>query len=740
MLQQQDNTLRSADDRPLKVFSRNDLVVSDSSFQSEPCKIIKDPISLKYFRLLLPEYEVLTMLNGDHSISQIRDRLQEMFPEKEIRTSDINSLISSFHRSSLTYSLAEGQATPILKRAQKESNQKKLQLLSSVLSLKFPGVDPERFLAWGYPKIKWMFHPWVVFFCFCLMAAAGLLVLRNFGEFYRRLPEFQQFFSMNNLLMMGGMLIITKVIHELGHGFFCKHFGGECHEIGFMLLVLMPAMYCNTSDSWVLPNKWKRAAIGAAGMYVEVVMASICTFIWWYTKPGFINYVCLNVMFLSSVSTIVFNANPLLRYDGYYILSDILEIPNLAQKSKMSMLSKLRHWCLGMDPVNSRFLPQRNQIMFALYSVASFVYRWFVLIVILFFLTKVFKPYGLEVLGHTMILISLVGMVGIPAYKLTKFFIYPGRFRQVKKPNFITSAIIFGLLAAFVLFVPLPYKVPADLIVKPRNGFEVYVQETGTLKQIKIQPGDTVIRENQLLAVLENKPLDLEIEQLQGQLEELEVTRDGYKRSNSVDAAEQLASINASIVDYQNQLAMLEKNRKNLEIRAPITGQIIPPDAKPSSATSASLGGWAGTPFDVENKNAVLQRGELFCIIGDKDRMQASLVIDQTDHSMVGLGDRVSIMLDEYPGKVFKSTITAMSDSDVSVVDPRLTQVAGGAIMTKPTAEGELAYVSYQAHAPLVLTSRPLLSGFRGKAKIHVGYISLFERGMRMFKKVVNFR
>ena len=126
---------------------------------------------------------------------------------------------------------------------------------------------------------------------------------------------------------------MTKVLHEFGHGLSCKHFGGECHEMGVMILVLTPCLYCNVSDSWMLPNKWHRAAIGAAGMYVEVVLASICTFIWWFTEPGLFNYLCLNVMFICSVSTVMFNANPLLRYDGYYILADILEIPNLRQKA-----------------------------------------------------------------------------------------------------------------------------------------------------------------------------------------------------------------------------------------------------------------------------------------------------------------------------------------------------------------------------------------------------------------------
>ena len=156
-------------------------------------------------------------------------------------------------------------------------------------------------------------------------------------------------------------------------------------------------------------------------MYIELFMAAICTFVWWFTNPGWIHYLALNVMFLSSVSTIVFNANPLLRYDGYYMLSDFLEIPNLSQKSKQSMISKLRVWFLGMKPIESRLLPARNQIAFAIYSVSSVAYRWFVMLMIFWFLSEIFEPYGLAAVGHLLIAISLIGMIGMPMFKTVSY-------------------------------------------------------------------------------------------------------------------------------------------------------------------------------------------------------------------------------------------------------------------------------------------------------------------------------
>ena len=367
-----DQQSMSSEQRPIKLRARVDLFIQESVYQGEPSWIVKDPVAMKYFRLQAPERIVLDMVDGTNSYEQIKDRLEAEFPEQKTRIEDVHMLVNSFHTNGLLISNATGQSAPLIVRRNKELKQKATQLLMSVMSLRFPGVDPERFLNWLYPKISWFFTKTCFAFCMAVCLAAGVLLLSNLDEFYRRLPEFGQFFNLKNIFFMATIMIVTKSIHELGHGLMCKHFGGECHEIGFMLLVLTPAMYCNTSDSWILPNKWHRIAIGAAGMYVEIVLAAICTFIWWYTQPGAIHYMSLNIIFLCSVSTLIFNANPLLRYDGYYMLADFLEIPNMGQKSKTALTSTLRVWTLGMKPTNPRLC--HNEIKLRLRSIALLLF------------------------------------------------------------------------------------------------------------------------------------------------------------------------------------------------------------------------------------------------------------------------------------------------------------------------------------------------------------------------------
>ena len=371
--------------------------------------------------------------------------------------------------------------------------------------------------------------------CILLGLSALILVTVQFHVFTSRLPAFHEFFSFDNALLLSVTLGVTKVLHEFGHGLTCKHFGGECHEMGVMVLVLTPCLYCNVSDSWLLPNKWHRAAIGAGGMYVELVLASIATWIWWYSEPGLLNHLCLNVMFVCSVSTLIFNANPLLRYDGYYILSDITEIPNLRQKSTSVLSRKMGEWFLGLEQPDDPFLPERNQIFFALYSVAAAIYQWVVVYSILFFLYHVFKPYRLEKIGQLIALASLWGLIVMPLYQLGKFFYVPGRLEKVKKARMFASlAAVIAILAA-VFFIPLPHTVMAIMEIQPHGADPVYVDATegGCLAELDVKAGQAVVK-GQRLAVLENKDLDMEIAKLVAKEKEYEVKLDDLRSARPI--------------------------------------------------------------------------------------------------------------------------------------------------------------------------------------------------------------
>jgi putative peptide zinc metalloprotease protein len=277
-----------------------------------------------------------------------------------------------------------------------------------------------------YPYFRWLFTPYFVAASVGMMLAAITLVISQWSTFSARLPDFQSFFNWHTIFYFWISLAIIKVIHEFGHGLTAKHFGGEVHEMGMLFLVLTPALYCDVTDSWLLPNKWKRIWISAAGIYVECFLASIATFVWWNTEEGLVNSLSLATMFICSVNTILFNANPLLRYDGYYVMADWLEIPNLRIKSTQFFAYLVQEKVLGLEiPVQS-YMPRSRRILFVTYSVCSYIYRWFVTFAILWFLSQVLKPYKLESVSYLLATGALVPLLGMPVYQIASFFARPG--------------------------------------------------------------------------------------------------------------------------------------------------------------------------------------------------------------------------------------------------------------------------------------------------------------------------
>lgn len=742
-----DHSSTSSDRRALTMRKRNDLEVQETLYQGQQSWIIKDPVALKYFRLQAPEFAAFEMIDGSNSYATIKLNLENRFPEMELRIEDVYALVTSLHKNGLLLSNAAGQDQPLTDRRNKELKQKGVSLLMSVMSLKFPGVDPEQFLCWLYPKVSSLFSrtATMIFALFC--ASALLLVLSNLEDFYRRLPEFSQFFNVNNILFMGSILIVTKSIHELGHGLMCKHFGGECHEIGFMLLVMTPAMYCNTSDSWTLPNKWHRIAIGAAGMYVEVVLAAGATFLWWYTQPGFAHYLALNVMFLCSFSTLVFNANPLLRYDGYYMLSDYLEIPNLSQKSNMALVDGLKVHCLGMKPNRARLMPQKNLLSFALYSVASFFYRWFVMLAIFWFLIKLFEPYGLEIIGHLLIAMSLIGMVVIPMYKVAKFFAWPGRFREVKTFRFLLTCAVVGILGWALFSIPVTHHVTASFVTRPADAQMVYATAPGTLTEIAFRPGEKVVA-GQQIARLENIDLEIATERLRGQAEQLTADIAAYRAMTGTTPgnARMISEAMMKLSEIQRKLKLQQKMEAQLISTAQRDGVIIPPPnlpAQPYDSITRKLKTWAGTPLDAPNQNLFLEPGTLICMVGDPANMKATLAVEQSDRVLVSVGQPVRLMLDELPGQEFSGRVEFIGQDPMTAVARELSQSNGGGIATRLTAGGtEVPMLTWYEVAVKIENhhAAPLLNGFRGTALIKTSDMPLGARLLRYLTNVIRFR
>jgi len=730
--------LSAAASRAVPLRMRPDLAACQQRFQGRVSWIIKEPLGLRYFRFKEEEYFLLRQLDGRTSLSDLKDRFERRFQPQKISAEELQNFLASLHRRGLVLSDRPGQGTQLSARRRERRRRERLGAALNILSIRFRGIDPERILGALYPFVRWMFSPLVVFLCLVWSLAALVLVAVQFDAFLARLPAFHDFFSPANIVWLLLVMAATKVIHEFGHGLACRHFGGECHEMGFMLLVLTPCLYCNVSDSWMLPNKWHRAAIGAAGMYVELLMAATATFLWWFSEPGLLNHLCLAVMFVCSVSTLVFNANPLMRYDGYYILADVLEIPNLRQKAGQVLSGTLGRVCLGLRPADDPFMPQRRRLLFALYAVAAAVYRWVVLLGVLWFLDQAFAPYRLQVIGQMIALAAIVGLIALPAAKVVQFFWVPGRIEKVNKFRALGTLAAIILAGIGVMTAPLPYYVFCPVEIRLHEGTPVYVEVGGTLEAVHVRPGDEVPfdpRRPTPLATLVNKDVDATVLALEGRLAQAKAHLASLElqRNSNEKLGTQLAPARDAVAAAAAELAEARKDQARLVIRAPAEGTIIPPpEIAPEADASGRLPAWSGTPLAPQNLGCFLKPGDLLCFIGEPAHMEAQLVIDQGDIEFVKEDAAVEIKLDELPFETLNGTIDEVSRSDLKTSPRNLSNKSGGELATTTDAAGVERPLSTSFQARVRLHNAGLLRvGVRGTAKIHAGRQTLAARFYR---------
>ena len=732
----------SSSQRPLALRMRPDLVVQRQTWQGREYWLVKDPLSLKYFRFEAEEFALLEMLDGRASSDQIRERFAERFAPQRISAAEFAQLVANLHRSHLVIANAAGQGGELLARDRQQRRSAIGRTLASPLAIRLRGIDPDRYLSWLNCRCSWLFSLPAAVCSAALVVAALALVAAEFAVFRSRLPEFQAFFAAHNWVLLAVTLAITKVLHELGHGLACKRLGGECHEMGVMLLVGMPCLYCNVSDAWMIASKWRRAAIGAAGMYVELNLAAIATFLWWLSEPGLFNHLCLNVMFISSLSTLVFNGNPLMRFDGYYILSDLLEIPNLRQKGSAVLQRTLGQWLLGLPARRDPFLPVRRRWAFGLFAVASTIYGWLVSLAIFWFLLRVLEPYGLAIVGQLLGLVMIASLVVAPLVRLVRFLFEPARAEQMNKSRAAFELGVFAAALAALLAVPLPYYVTCVLELRPRGATSVYVDVPGQIRAIHVQSGP--VQRGQAIVELGDVNARLVEQRLAGQRDQLAARVESIRQRAHTDdqALLELAQAEDSLQALEIQLARRREELEKLTVRAAADGVLLPPPSHPPPASKRTrLAMWSGRPLDRRNQGAHLEASTLLGTIAPSGQLEAILAVPQEEIDFVRSGQDVEVFLAQSPGEKFAGRIDHLSAEELKVASARLSARGGGQLATRTTAEGQEKPlgVIYQASVPLDDPTGRLVSGGTGTAKIHAGWQPLAQRLWRSVCRTFRF-
>ena len=752
MITDQQSAMQPSTQRPIPLLVRPDLVIKRIDYLGVGYWVIKDPAGLKYYRLQQEQYEVLQLLDGERSLEHVRDEMLGIMPTVRLQLSDIQHLITDLHEKGLVYSNREGQGAALIKKHTEEKKKKFFNTLRSLLYVRLPGWDPEAVLTMIYPFLRWMFSPiGVILFAITVLTSWGLLAVQ-FDSFRQELPEFQQFFGWPNLIYMWLVLGVCKIIHEFGHGLSCKHFGGECHEMGVMLLVFSPCLYCDVSDSWMLRNKWARIMIGAAGMYIEVLLSAFAIFVWWYTTDGMLHMLALNTFFVTTITTVIFNANPLMRFDGYYMMSDFLEIPNLRPKADRLLREWFAWYCLGIESKPDPFMPETGRIWFITFAIAAAIYRWFIVIAITVFLYTVLKPYGLQSIGATLAVISVSTIIGNMVFNLYKMISAP-RIEPMSKPKIIVSLTGLGSVFAACMAIPMPLHIEATFIIEPVDVQHVYNPTPGELLKYEVDPSDW-IDEGGVVATLVNPEKEDEKRDLILKKELQQIQRDTHLKigntSQMVVADEQIAALDLQIKEIQRQL-------DDLKITASISGRIVAPPrvaAPPLETNKRQLAGWSGTPLERKNIGSVLEERTHLISIAPVGDYQAIVLIDQGDRNELvhkedfaeQLADSeshvIQLRFDHLPSRTYEGLVEHVSRNPMEYVPETLSNKLGGELATVTDSQGRerLQSPAYQATVRLSKDCELFRTGMRGKARFLVEERTAWAWLKRYWNTTFNFR
>ena len=739
-----DSFVNSAE-RPLRLRRRPDLICKKQRYHGRSFWVVKEPVSLTYFRFHEEEFAILGWLDGVRSLQSMREMFQSQFAPQRMSLQELQQFVGMLHRNGLVISQGSGQGRQLRRRGDTKRRKELLGKLTNIFALRMRGIDPDRLLERLLPFLGWLFTPAAVIGAILFGLSSLLLVALQWQTFHDKLPSFEQFFAAENWLLLGLTMACVKIMHEFGHGLSCKKFGGECHEMGIMFLVFTPCLYCNVSDSWMLPNKWQRVFIGAAGIYVELILASIATWLWSFSEPGIFNFLCLAVIFICSVSTVIFNGNPLLRFDGYYILMDMLEIPNLRAKSTETLKRWFQRTCLGLELPSSPFLPQRKKFLFASFMVAATIYRWVVVFGIIWFLNQLLKPYGLESVGRAIAVAGFIGLIVQPIWQTYKFFKAPGKASKMKAKNVVLTGLVAASVIGFIGFVPLPFHVDCAFEIQPRDAYQVRVIEPGAVIRWNKQPGQFV-ETGETIAQLANLELESAKAQYESEFSLARVRLISLEKQSMVDpsAAAQIASQRDQLTSAARSLAIASRRQNELTVVARRDGVVIEPPTKPDQSKKMGedqLPTWYGSPFDASNRAAYFAEADLLCFVADPGKMEAVIVIDQYDIDLLSLGDEAEMMLDSARLNSIYGKIETVSQAEMKEAPQSLASQAGGRLDTVADDSGRLRPLStsYQARVPIEQSHVPLRPGYRGISKIHLQWKSLGWRLGRFLLKTFEF-
>ena len=678
--------------KQVRLRVRPDLQITEQKYEGKTCHVVKDPVCLRYYRFNKQEYYVFQLFDGQHTMEDVRKQFEDEFKPHRLEYNDLEAFARQLVTAGLVQQEAAGTGKHLFARRAKQRRMKRIAAITNILYWKIPVFDPDRLLTWMYQYLWWIFTwPFFAASVGLMLAAAGHVML-HFQTFYDKLPAYHEFFAFNTVLYLWLSLGVVKIIHEFGHGLSCKAFKGECHEMGILLMCLSPALYANVTDAWTIADKWKRIIISFAGIYVELIIASIATFVWWYTPEYPVtNNIALCLMTLCSVSTFVFNANPLMRFDGYYMMADWLEIPNLRDRANKYLTNNFLEIGLGIEQQPEPYMAPSRKVLFVTYAIVSYVYRWVLTFSIIWFLSDFLGP-KLKIISQMIAVASLGSMFIWPMYRMIKNINQRGRLPDMKPKRATVTITLFTALVAAFLLVPLPISRVREIslvAVHPDHVAPVGLEVPGQLVTLQVKDGQPVVA-GQVLATFRSVELQDQLAKAQAEW------------TSNRDAAEELNKNFTALTNLPPEVQGQYRQRIDQYRQKAITAQGLVKYLKDKLADAESLksprdGIATGVPRQADIGRLYDRSGsesKPFCSVGDAKKLIVRMPISPNDYRLLkenmagGKPLEVGVYVSGRTDHTFRGRLSKLPDSDARQVPYGLTQRGGGPLAVKSGGEG----------------------------------------------------
>ena len=546
-------------------------------FRGQTWHVVQDPSSSQFFRLNETGYRFVGLLDGQRTVAQAWRVCNEQLGDSAPTQGEAIQLLGQLYTSNLLQAELPPDAEGLFNRYRKRRVREVQGYLTNLLFIRLPLLDPDRFLA-RWAGVFGRIFTWYGFVGWLILIGVGLsFAVGRWGELVGQTETvFSSQKLANNLPLLYVSFIFIKVFHEFGHAFACKRFGqvtgtgGEVHVMGVMFLVFTPMPYVDASSAWAFRSKVHRIVVGAAGMMVELAVAAVAAIVWASSSQGDVRAITYNIMFIASVSTILFNGNPLLRYDAYYMLSDLLEIPNLSQRSNQYLYYLVRRYAWSVRPVQSPAHTRGERGWFVAYCLTSTAYRVYICVAILLFIAD-----RLFMLGFLLAIAAAVAWVLAPLTRFLRYLATSSELTRVRSRAALTTLLVVVIVVGCVGLIPVPDRYRVEGVVEPVGLAIVHAQADGFVESFL--PSGQMIRPeaNTPLVRMGNPALPAKRDQLLAECRRLEARkRLAESDSNSIAVAQYLA---VQVEAVQEQIRTLEEEISSLDVRAPLAGTWVSP-------------------------------------------------------------------------------------------------------------------------------------------------------------------